>query len=71
MSEMTDVIQGLLERLSKRMKEQSADQWIVKFEELIADIPKAEKSEQELLGQAEIVRKKIWNKKIAGTAGQK
>jgi len=68
---MTDVIQGLLERLSKRMKEQSADQWIVKFEELIADIPKAEKSEQELLGQAEIVRKNIWNKKIAGTAGQK
>jgi len=71
MSEMKNVIQGLPEKLSKRMKEQSADQWIVKFEELITDIPKAEKSEQELLGQAERVRKNIWNKKFAGTAGQK
>ncbi|MCJ7617408.1 MAG: hypothetical protein MUO43_12825 [Desulfobacterales bacterium] len=65
---MTDVIQGLPERLSKRMKEQSVDQWIVKFEELITDIPKVEKSEQELLGQAEIVRKYLGNKKFASTA---
>jgi hypothetical protein len=96
MSEMTDVIQGLPERLSKRMKffisvgeysdeidfmtdavrrlieikEKSVDQWTVKFEELITDISKIEKSEQELLEQAETVRKEIWSKKYASSAGQ-
>ena len=96
MSEMTDVIQSLPERLSKRMKffisigeysdeidfitdavrrlietkEKSADKWTVKFEELITDISKTEKSEQELLEQAEIVRKDIWRKKYASGAGQ-
>jgi hypothetical protein len=37
---------------------------------LITDIPKTEKSEQELLKQAEIVRTDIWRKKYAGSAGQ-
>jgi len=72
MNEMTDVIQDLPERLSKRMKffisvgeysdeidfitdavrrlietkEKSVDQWTVKFEELITDISKTEKSEK-------------------------
>jgi len=93
---MTGVIQGLPERLSKRMKffisvgeysdetdfitdavrrlietkERSADQWIVKFEELITDISKTEKSEKELLEQVKTVRKDIWRKKYASSAGQ-
>jgi hypothetical protein len=96
MSEMTDVIQGLPERLSKRMKffisvgeysdeidfmtdavrrlieikEKSVDQWTVKFEELITDISKTEKSDKELLEQGETVRKEIWSKKYASSAGQ-
>jgi len=96
MSEMTDVILGMPERLSKRMKffisvgeytdetdfitdavrrlletkEKSVDQWTVKFEELITDISKTEKSEQEIMGHAETVRKDIWRKKYAGSAGQ-
>jgi hypothetical protein len=96
MSEMTDVIQGLPERLSKRMKffisvgeysdeidfmtdavrrlieikEKSVDQWTVKFEELITDISKTKKSDKELLEQGETVRKEIWSKKYASSAGQ-
>lgn len=91
MSEMTDVIQGMPEKLSKRMKffisvgeysdetdfitdavrrlletkEKSVDQWTVKFEELITDISKTEKSEQELMDHAEKVRRDIWRKKYA------
>ena len=93
---MTDVIQGLPARLSKRMKffisvgeysdeidfitdavrrlietkEKSADQWTIEFEELITDISKTEKSEKELLEQVKTVRKDIWRKKYASSAGQ-
>lgn len=62
---ITDAVRRLLET-----KEKSVDQWTEKFEDLITDIPKAEKSEQELLKQAEIVRTDIWRKKYAGSAGQ-
>ena len=62
---ITDAVRRLIET-----KEKSADKWILKFEELITDIPKSEKSEKELLGQAEKVRKEIWSKKYAGSAGQ-
>ncbi len=93
---MTEVIQGLPERLSKRMKffisigeysdeiefmtdavrrlietkEKATDQWTINFEELITDIKKTNKSDQELLLQAETVRKDIWRRKYASGAGQ-
>lgn len=93
---MTNVIQSLPERLSKRMKffisvgeykdeidfitdavrrlietkEKSADQWTVRFEELITDISRTEKTEHELMEQAETVRKDIWRNKYASGAGQ-
>ena len=62
---ITDAVRRLIET-----KEKSVDQWTVKFEDLITDISKIEKSEQELMEQAEIVRKDIWRKKYAGSAGQ-
>ncbi|CAG0999611.1 MAG: hypothetical protein MPEBLZ_03036 [Candidatus Methanoperedens nitroreducens] len=93
---MTDLIQGLPERLSKRMKffifigeysdeiefmtdavrrlietkEKATDQWTINFEELITDTQKTDKSDKEILLQAEKVRKDIWRKKYAGSAGQ-
>ncbi|NJD51959.1 MAG: hypothetical protein FIB07_03740 [Candidatus Methanoperedens sp.] len=93
---MTDLIQCLPERLSKRMKffisigeysdeiefmtdavrrlietkEKATDQWTINFEELITDTQKTDKSDQEILLQAEKVRKDIWRKKYAGSAGQ-
>jgi hypothetical protein len=70
--EYTDEIDFIIDAVRRLIetKEKSADQWTVKFEELITDIPKTEKSERELMGQAEIVRKDIWRKKYAGSAGQ-
>jgi len=62
---ITDAVRRLIET-----KEKSADQWTVKFEELITDISKTEKSEKELLEQTKTVRKDIWRKKYASSAGQ-
>ncbi len=53
---MTDAVRRLIET-----KEKATDQWKVNFEELITDIQKTDKYGQELLFQAEKVRKYIGN----------
>lgn len=62
---MTDAVRRLIET-----KEKAADMWAINFEELIMDIQKTDKSDQELLLQAEKIRKDIWRKKYASSAGQ-
>jgi Arc/MetJ-type ribon-helix-helix transcriptional regulator len=75
MNEMKNVIQSIPERLSKRMKffisvGEYSDEIDFITDAVRRLIETKEKSEQELLKQAEIVRTDIWRKKYAGSAGQ-
>jgi len=46
-------------------KEQTADEWLMEFEVLVAEIPKVKKSEKELMKQIRGVRDELWRKKYA------
>ena len=55
-------------------KEQTADEWLVEHEALVAKIPESKKSKKELMSQMKNIRDEIWRekyaKKYAACAGQ-